>query len=470
MILGIDWLSSFSPMQVHWAQKWISIPYQGETVVLLGDASELPVGSVIQLSVIQDHDSEGSAPVIPAVQELLAGFAPLFEKPVGLPPSRDCDHSIPLIPGAQPVFIGPYRYAPMLKTEIERQVHDMLQQGIIQPSCSAFASLVLLVKKKDQSWRFCMDYRQLNAITAKGKYPVPIIEELLDELAGASYFTTLDLQAGFHQIRMKTGEEYKTAFQTHFGQFEFCVMLFGLTGAPGTFQGTMNTTLSPCLRKFVLVFFDDILIYSPSLEQHLQHIRCVFELLTKDHWHLKLSKCTFAQTSITYLGHVISSAGVGTDQSKLDAIAQWPTPVSVKELWSFLGLAGYYRRFVRHFSILSKPLTSLLKKHTLFIWTSEHELAFQTLKSALCQSPVLALPNFSKPFTIETDASDAGVGAVLMQEGHPLAFFSKALGPKSRGLSTYEEFMAILLAVQHWRPYLQFQEFVILTDQKGKRI
>jgi len=190
-------------------------------------------------------------------------------------------------------------------------------------------------------------------------------------LSGAAYFTTLDLQAGFHQIRMKPGEEFKTAFQTHFGQFEFRVMSFGLTGAPGTFQGAMNTTLSPCLGKFVIVFFDDVLIYSKTLEQHLHHLRCVFELLAKDQWHLKISKCSFAQTSISYLGHVISAAGVGTDPSKLDAIAQWPTPVSVKELRSFLGLAGYYRRFVRHFSILSKPLTNLLKKHTLFIWTPE---------------------------------------------------------------------------------------------------
>lgn len=305
------------------------------------------------------------------------------------------------------------------------------------------------MKKKDHTWHFYVDYRQLNAITAKSKYHVSIIEELLDELFGASYFTTLDLQSGFHQIHMKSGEEFKTAFQTHFGQFEFRVMSFGLTGAPGTFQDAMNTTLHPCLRKFVLVFFNDILIFSSSLKEHIQHLRIVFELLAKDHWHLKLSKCSFAQTQINYLGHVISAARVGTNPSKLEAISLWPTPSSVKELRSFFGLVGYYRRFVWHFGIMSKPLTNLLKKHALFIWTAEHEEAFQALKAALCQSPVLALSDFSKQFTIETDASDAGVGAVLMQDGHPLAFLSKALGPKSRGLSMYEkEFMAILLAVQ----------------------
>ena len=194
----------------------------------------------------------------------------------------------------------------------------------------------------------------------------------------------------------------------------------------------------------------------------------MFQALARDHWKLKLSKCSFAQQKISYLGHIISADGVGTDLAKLDAIAQWPIPDSVKELRGFLGLAGYYRKFVRHFGIISKPLTNLLKKHVLFVWTEDHHRAFQTLKDALCNAPVLALPNFSRPFCIETDASDMGIGAVLMQDGHPLAFLSKASGPKSRGLSTYEkEYMAILLAVQTWRPYLQFQEFTILTDHKS---
>lgn len=308
-----------------------------------------------------------------------------------------------------------------------------------------------MVKKKDNTWRFCVDYRHLNAITVKGKFPVPIIDELLDELAGASWFTSLDLRAGFHQIRMKSGEEFKTAFQTHFGQFEFCVMSFGLTGAPGTFQEAMITTLAPYLHQFVLVFFDDILIYSPTFEAHL------LELLAKDQWKLKLSKCSFVQRQIVYLGHVISEAGVGTDPSKITAIQQWPAPTSIKELRGFLGLAGYYRKFVKHFSIIAKPLTTLLKKHSIFIWNPEHEAAFQTLKLSLCQAPILALPNFQRPFCIETDASDLGIGAVLMQDGHPIAYLSKALGPKSRGLSTYEkEYMAILVAVQAWRTYLQF--------------
>jgi hypothetical protein len=189
----------------------------------------------------------------------------------------------------------------------------------------------------------------------------------MDELAKANWFSTLDLCAGYHQVRLTKGEEFKTAFQTHFGHFEFKVMAFGLCGAPGAFQGAMNTTLHPLLRKCVLAFFDDILVYSQNLEEHLVHLKQVLQLLAKDKWHVKLSKCSFAQRKISYLGHVISEAGVGTDNGKIEAITSWPAPSSIKELRSFLGLAGYYRKFVRHFAIIAKPLTQLLKKSVLFV-------------------------------------------------------------------------------------------------------
>lgn len=208
-----------------------------------------------------------------------------------------------------------------------------------------------------------------------------------------------------------------------------------------------------------------------SIAEHwrtITHLKLVFELLTKDNWKIKLSKCAFAQRKISYLGHVISEQGVGTDPSKISAITTWPTPTTAKELRSFLGLAGYYRKFVRHFSIISKPLTELLKKNTIFVWNQTHAQSFTALKSALNSSPVLALPDFSKAFCIEADASGSGIGAVLLQDCHPLAFLSKALGPKSQGLSTYEkEYMAILLAVQQWRQYLQHTEFIIHTDQRS---
>lgn len=211
----------------------------------------------------------------PKMQRLVTSFSNLFEKPTTLPP-RSCNHTIPLILGAQPIFIRPYQYPTSMKDEIEHQVKDMLSQGIIQPSSSAFASPILLVKKKDGSFRFCVDFRHLNTLTTKSKFPVPVFDQLMDELARASWFSKLDLRAGFHQILMQPGEEFKTAFQMHLGQYEFRVMAFGLTGAVGTFQGAMNSTLAPGLRHFVIIFFDDILIYSRTFEDHLEHLAPVF--------------------------------------------------------------------------------------------------------------------------------------------------------------------------------------------------
>jgi len=213
-----------------------------------------------------------------------------------------------------------------------------------------------------------------------------------------------------------------------------------------------------------LVFFDDILVHSPSFEAHVDHLRQVFQWLCANQWKLKLSKCTIARESISYLGHVVSSAGLSSDPAKVQAVMDWPVPSSVKELHGFLGLAGYYRKFVRHFSVIAELLTDLLKKDQLFIWTDTHAKAFTVLKQALCSAPVLALPEFSVPFHIETDASGSGVGAILQQNGHPLAFNSKALSPRNPGLSVYEkEYLAVLLAVKHWRHYLRQAEFFIHT-------
>jgi hypothetical protein len=266
----------------------------------------------------------------------------------------------------------------------------------------------------------------LNALTIKGKFPLSVIDELMDELVGAIRFSKLDLRAGYHQIRLAPGEEYKTAFQTHFGQYEFRVMPFGLYGAPNTFQSAMNTTLAPLLRKCVLVFFDDILIYSKTLTEHTTDLQQVLQLLAHDSCQVKLSKCSFAQRKVNYLGHVILEQVVCTDPVKIVAIQQWPSLGNVKQLKSFLGLAGYYKKFVQHIGIICKPLTKLLKKHSLFSWTAVHEQAFQTLKQAIVASPVLALPDFTLQFQIETDASEGGIGVVLMQRGHPLAYISKA--------------------------------------------
>lgn len=249
--------------------------------------------------------------------------------------------------------LHPYWYAPALKTKIKTQVTDMLQNGLIQSSKSAFSSPVLLVRKKDGGWQFCVNYRMLNALTVKSKFPIPVVDELLDELSGAFWFSVLDLRAGFNQIRLAPGEEHKTAFQTHWGHFKFTVMSFGLTGAHNTFQGAMNTTLHPLLRKCVVVFFDDILICSKSFAEHLSHLRQVLSLLARDQWQVKLSKCRFGWQSISYLGHTVRAAGVATDPSKIQDINNWPCPQDIKQLRSFLGLVGYYRKFVHHFAIIA---------------------------------------------------------------------------------------------------------------------
>jgi len=295
-------------------------------------------------------------------------YQEIFQDPKKLPLERAYDHTILLLPMAIPVNAWPYRYSPLHKDEIERQVREMLTAGLIIPSTSPFASPVLLVQKKDVSWRFCVDYRRLNDMTIKNRFPMPLIEEIIEELAGSSYFTKLDMKSGYHQVRMKQEDEYKTAFKTHHGHYQFKVMPFGLTNAPATFQCIMNEVLAPFLRKFVMVFLDDILIYSPDLDSHLAHLEQVLETLKTNQLYLKKSKCSFAQGQVEYLGHVISGRGVATASDKIEAMLKWPVPKNVTDVRAFLGLTGYYRRFVKDYGCIAKPLTQLLK-HKQFQWS-----------------------------------------------------------------------------------------------------
>jgi hypothetical protein len=309
------------------------------------------------------------------LDELLASFAKTFTEPHGLPPHRSRDHGITLVPGAQPVAVRPYRYPARHKDELERQCSAMLVQGLIRPSLSAFSSPVLLVRKHDGSWRFCVDYRALNAITVKDAFLIPVVDELLDELHGAKFFTKLDLRSGYHQVRMRDNDIAKTAFRTHDGLYEFLVMPFGLCNAPTTFQALMNDVLRPFLRRFVLVFFDNILIYSASWADHLRHLRAVFTILQQHRLFVKRSKCAFGERSIAYLGHVISDAGVAMDPAKVQAVSAWPQPRSARAVRGFLGLAGYYRKFVQDYDSIAAPLTALLKKDG-FSWNDKAAAAF----------------------------------------------------------------------------------------------
>ncbi|KAK1608875.1 hypothetical protein QYE76_032548 [Lolium multiflorum] len=406
------------------------------------------------------HVCEGRA----LLDSLLAAFSDVFAEPQGLPPPRAHDHHIHLIPGTQPVAIRPYRYPAIQKDELERQCAEMLARGLIRQSSSAFSSPVLLVRKHDGTWRFCIDFRGLNMVTIKDKFPIPVVDELLDELKGARFFTKLDLRSGYHQVRMAPEDIHKTAFRTHEGLFEFVVMAFGLTNAPATFQALMNDVLGPFLRRFVLVFFDDILIYSSSWSDHLRHVKLVLEAMRTHQLYLKRSKCSFGEESMAYLGHVIFAEGVAMDSDKVLAVVDWPAPRTVRAVRGFLGLAGYYRKFIKGFGTIAAPLTALLKKDG-FLWTDQAATAFEALKVALTTAPVLQLPDFTAPFIVECDASGSGFGAVMHQGEGPIAYFSKPIAPRHVSLAAYErELIGLVQAVRHWRPYLWGRAFIVKTD------
>lgn len=445
VVLGIWWLNRLGRIMWDFTAGEMEFKLNGTPVIWYAESPSEPA----HLNAIGANRSPETD-----LARLLEEFEDVFATPTGLPPPRSCDHRIRLLTGTDPVAVRPYRYPHLQKDEIERQCTDMLANGIIRESRSPFSSPVLLVKKADNSWRFCVDYRELNSKTVKDKFPIPVVDELLDELHGATYFTKLDLTSGYHQIRMAPSDIDKTAFRTHHGHYEFLVMPFGLSNAPSTFQSLMNTVFKEHLRRFVLVFFDDILIYSQSWAIHVQHIRTVLSLLRMHRLYLKRSKCSFGQLQVAYLGHVIQHSGVAVDQSKISAIKEWPQPRTMRALRGFLGLSGYYRKFIKNYGIISTPLTSLLRRNS-FVWDDKATEAFEALKKALSESPVLALPDFDSEFVIECDASGSGIGAVLQQQGHPIALFSRKLADRHHKLAAYErELIGLAKAVSHWRPYL----------------
>ncbi|KAK5802526.1 hypothetical protein PVK06_030126 [Gossypium arboreum] len=321
---------------------------------------------------------------------------------------------------------------------------------------------------KDGTMRLCIDYRQLNKATIKNKYPLPRIDDLFDQLKGASVFSKIDLRSGYYQLRIRDSDVPKTAFRTRYGHYEFLVMPFGLTNAPAVFMDLMNRIFRPYLDRFVVVFIDDILVYSRNETEHAEHLRLVLQILRDKQLYAKFSKCEFWVREVSFLGHVVSASGIRVDPNKISAILNWKPPRNITEVRSFLGLAGYYRRFVKGFSTIATPMTKLLQKDVKFEWTEKCQKSFDQLKTYLTEAPILVQPESGKEFVIYSDASLLGLGCVLMQEGRVVAYASRQLKPHEKNYPTHDlELAAIVFALKIWRHYLFGERCHVYSDHKS---
>ncbi|CAM4435030.1 unnamed protein product [Caretta caretta] len=402
------------------------------------------------------------------IQELCTSYVPTFSATPGL--TERAYHSIDT-GNAHPIRVQPYRVSPQAKTAMEREIQDMLQMGVIRPSESAWASPVVLVPKPDGEIRFCVDYRKLNAVTRPDNYPMPRTDELLEKLGRAQFISTLDLTKGYWQVPLDESAKERSAFITHLGLYEFNVLPFGLRNAPATFQRLVDGLLAG-LGEYSAAYLDDVAIFSDSWADHLEHLQKVLERIREAGLTVKAKKCQIGLNRVTYLGHQVGQGTISPLQAKVDAIQKWPVPKSKKQVQSFLGLAGYYRRFVPHYSQIAAPLTDLTKKKqpNAVQWTGKCQKAFNKLKATLMSDPVLRAPDFDKPFLVTTDASEHGVGAVLMQKGpdqefHPVVFLSKKLSERESNWSvTEKECYAIVYALEKLRPYVWGRRFHLQTD------
>ena len=400
--------------------------------------------------------------------QLLLEYANIFADEGELGRTNRITHHINT--GSAPPICQPVCRVPMCqKEELKDLLVEMEKKNVIRPSNSPWASPIVLVRKCDGTYRFCVDYRRLNSITRKDAYPIPRIDDTLDTLSGACWFSTLDMVSGYWQVEVGEEDKEKTAFCTPYGLYKFNVMPFGLCNGPATFQRLMNLMLSGLQISQCLVYIDDVIVVGRTFEEHLCNLREVFDRIRKAGLKLKPSKCALLQEKVFYLGHEVSRNGVATDPAKVDQVAHWLVPQSTKDVQKFLGLASYYRRFVRDFAGIAKPLHRLTEKNATFDWSIECQEAFAELRHRLCTAPVLAFPDFSKAFILDTDASNTGIGGVLSQldehgQEHVIAFASCTLSKSERRYCvTHRELLAVVFT-QQFRPYLLGKEFTLRTD------
>ncbi|GJV13685.1 putative reverse transcriptase domain-containing protein [Tanacetum coccineum] len=487
VIVSMDWLRRCHAVIVC-DEKLVQVPYGNETLTFCGNKSSNGRESrltVISCSKAQEYMAKGCQVFLAQISAkkeedksegkqikdvpIVRDFPEVFPEDLpGLPPARPVEFQIDLIPGAAPVARAPYRLAPSEMKELSEQLQELSDKGFIRPSSSPWGAPVLFVKKKDGSFRMCIDYRELNKLTVKNRYPLPRIDDLFDQLQGSSIYSKIDLRSGYHQLRVREQDISKTAFRTRYGHYEFQVMPFGLTNAPAVFMDLMNRVCKPYLDKFVIVFIDDILIYSKDEKEHEEHLKAILELLKKEQLYAKFSKCEFWIPKVQFLGHVIDSRGIHVDPAKIESIKDWASPKTPTEIRQFLGLAGYYRRFIEGFSKIAKSMTKLTQKGIKFDWGEKEENAFQLIKQKLCSAPILALPEGSEDFVVYCDASHKGLGAVLMQREKVIAYASRQLKVHEKNYTTHDlELGSVVFALKIWRHYLYGTRCTVFTDHKS---
>ena len=471
---------SKSPVELHAGEKIASFSPVFEEPSAILPAPDICCGIRSPSEISKTTASELASAISPNLSELdrekllqtLLSFPDVFQSSLGH--TTVVEHRIDT-GDSTPIRQYPRRLPHHYRAEVDRQVNEMLSQGVVQPSNSPWASPIVLVKKKDGSYRFCVDYRKLNLITKPDAHPLPRVDDLLDALNGYKMFSTLDLRNGYWQVSMSGEDREKTAFITPSGLFEFNRMPFGLSNAPATFSRAIGIVLSGLTYEQCLCYFDDVIVFSKDIDQHCQRLQAVLTRFREQNLRVKASKCSFGADRVLYLGHTVSSEGIHTDPSKIEAVQNLQSPRSLDQLRTFLGLAGYYRKFIPGFATIATPLTELTQRSAKFVWLEKHQQAFLSLKNYLCSAPILAYPQFTKPFIVQTDASDVGLGAILAQiddEGKErvIAYASRTLSRRERNYSAMEkEALAVVFAVQHFRFYLLGHKFCVVTDNSALR-